>query len=351
MRRLITRRMRDERGAVAIVVAISMVALLGFTALAIDVGALYSERAQLQNGADSAALAVAQDCAKDHCTATDVAAVATTAVKAANANADDNASRVDPPLVSGSTVTVTTRTKDGASGAGALASTFAWLLPGDTGAVQVDARAKAKWGVPVNGPAVLPLVFSRCSFILRPDPDPNPNVLQLIKGSKYSPTAGTTVPSDCAAGVAGPPGGFGWLDGSGATCNFAPNIAVGGGAPVDTSSNTGENLPTGCDVVLDRALGTTVLVPVFDSVTASGTNASYRISGWAAFKLVAYNFPSKQSANLVGLVVDGKTCNNGTGCRGLIGRFEKFVSFDERFTTGLPGPTDYGTDIVTLITE
>src|SRR4051794_19216016 len=60
-------RLRDERGAVAIIVALLMVGLLGFTALAVDVGAMWSEKKQLQNGADGGALAIAQACAKGAC--------------------------------------------------------------------------------------------------------------------------------------------------------------------------------------------------------------------------------------------------------------------------------------------
>ena len=48
---------RDERGASLMLVAVSMVALLGMAALAIDVGMLYEAKAQAQNAADSGALA------------------------------------------------------------------------------------------------------------------------------------------------------------------------------------------------------------------------------------------------------------------------------------------------------
>src|SRR3954447_8949498 len=61
------RLMKDERGAVAIIVALIMVGLLGFTALAVDVAAAWSEKKQLQNGADAGALAIAQACAKGAC--------------------------------------------------------------------------------------------------------------------------------------------------------------------------------------------------------------------------------------------------------------------------------------------
>lgn len=46
-----------ESGAVAVIVVVILVALLGVAALAIDVGAIYSERRALQTAADAAALA------------------------------------------------------------------------------------------------------------------------------------------------------------------------------------------------------------------------------------------------------------------------------------------------------
>jgi Flp pilus assembly protein TadG len=60
-------RLKDERGAIGVVVALLMIPLMGFAAIAIDVSAMYAERPQLQNGADAAALAIAQDCAVDSC--------------------------------------------------------------------------------------------------------------------------------------------------------------------------------------------------------------------------------------------------------------------------------------------
>ncbi len=68
MRSLIRSRIRrDDAGAVIVWVALMMVVLLGMGALVIDVGQLYAERRELQNGADAAALAVAQDCAGGDC--------------------------------------------------------------------------------------------------------------------------------------------------------------------------------------------------------------------------------------------------------------------------------------------
>ena len=60
---------RDERGAVGIFVAMLLGGgvLLGMGALVVDVGQLYQERAELQNGADAAALGVAKSCALGAC--------------------------------------------------------------------------------------------------------------------------------------------------------------------------------------------------------------------------------------------------------------------------------------------
>src|SRR5512140_2962121 len=48
---------RKQRGYVLVTVGMAMVALIGFAALAIDVGYLYSKRANYQRAADAAALA------------------------------------------------------------------------------------------------------------------------------------------------------------------------------------------------------------------------------------------------------------------------------------------------------
>jgi|GEM_PF-773845 len=48
---------RDERGVIAVIVALGLPALVGLTGAAVDLGSIYTARAELQNAADSAALA------------------------------------------------------------------------------------------------------------------------------------------------------------------------------------------------------------------------------------------------------------------------------------------------------
>jgi len=57
---ILTRLHEDERGASAVLVAILLVILFGFTALAIDVARMYEERRELQRTADVAAISGAQ---------------------------------------------------------------------------------------------------------------------------------------------------------------------------------------------------------------------------------------------------------------------------------------------------
>jgi Flp pilus assembly protein TadG len=55
---------RDERGAVAIVVALCLIVFMAAVALAVDVGGLMLRRRELVNGSDSAALSAARTCAR-----------------------------------------------------------------------------------------------------------------------------------------------------------------------------------------------------------------------------------------------------------------------------------------------
>ena len=62
--RLAGRVRRDERGAIGVMVAVLLGAgvLTGMGAMVVDLGQLYQERAELQDGADAAALGVAKSC-------------------------------------------------------------------------------------------------------------------------------------------------------------------------------------------------------------------------------------------------------------------------------------------------
>lgn len=58
----VTRRgLHRQRGAVAIIVGLSLAVMIGFVGLALDLGKLYVTRSELQNSADACALSAARD--------------------------------------------------------------------------------------------------------------------------------------------------------------------------------------------------------------------------------------------------------------------------------------------------
>ncbi len=67
-------RLGDDQGAIIGVLAILMVVVLGFVALAVDIGHLYMVRNELQNAADAGALAGARELYNDNGTQVNVGA-------------------------------------------------------------------------------------------------------------------------------------------------------------------------------------------------------------------------------------------------------------------------------------
>jgi hypothetical protein len=295
-----------------------MVALCGFAALSLDVGALYAERTQLQNGADAAALAVAQDCADGSCVDT-----AATARSFANVNANDGAANVSVPTVTANSVSVAVSTRE-RGGSGSLALAFAPVLGIDS--KTVGATASAAWGSPRTGTAAIGMTFAPCVFKLD-------GAVQVI--SMHGDVGGVSCSSTSPSGKV-LPGGFGWLKDTGGNCR----ATVTAGTAATVSGSTGVSLPPGCEALLTSMGGETILLPVYSDLGGTGASAYYQIRGWAAFKLLGWNFPGLSYHNQT---YAGAHCKGA--CKGIIGQFISFVSLDDTFTLG--GPS-LGTSVVTL---
>ena len=295
------RRLRSERGASAVMAGILMIPLIGGLAIALDVGALYAERAQLQNGADAAALAVAQACAEGSCG--DAASIATLY---ADDNANDGAANVLEvgfPSPNSVTVTTSTRTSDGGD---ALRHPFASLLGIDS--TTVAATATAEWGGLASG-SVFPMALSLCEFTASGAAD----------GQRV--TIRTDTNMKCKHDGIEVPGGFGWLDQS-TPCEVAIDLS---GPEVWLGSQPGNSVPGPCKGVLPGLIGTTVVFPVYDGSRGNGQNAAYRISGFAAFHLTGYRFSGLSSTDPAAPACSGN-------CRGIQGYFDRWVSLE-----GTPG--------------
>ncbi len=97
--RLLTGLLGEERGAVAIVVALLLVVILGFAALVIDLGWLFVVNSEIQNGADAGALAGVVELALN-----DTSAAENTAIRYAT---DLAQYRLNDPAPKADAVTVT----------------------------------------------------------------------------------------------------------------------------------------------------------------------------------------------------------------------------------------------------
>jgi Flp pilus assembly protein TadG len=256
---------RQERGAVAVVVAICMVVLMGFLAIAVDLGSIYSDKQQLQNGADAGALAIAESCQRNPSTCT---------VTVANATADNyaKANKLDGQST-GTAVLDAAHGNVQVEADSTHANWFAGVFGMQTSAIR--ATATATWGVPSGG-ATLPLAFSLCAFQNATggwDANGHPYwtnlvVVNIIEHS-CTPPAHNEVP-----------GGFGSLSGT----NCVSTVLAGNWV----MSDAGNNGPNSCSSFdWSSVRNQTVLVPIFDAVTGTGSNAQYKIEGLAAFEITA----------------------------------------------------------------
>lgn len=307
----------DERGAVAVLVALLMVVLLGFAAIAIDLGALTVEKAELQNGADAGALGIAQACAKGNC-----GNISAAATSLAGSNARDGYAAATP-TVAGNTVTVQTSTlnKDGSTKLRYLFAPALGITEGST-----TARASASWGAPASGPAVLPLTFSMCQF--------DAAMTGSTRLIEYKAGVGCNGPTNHPI-----PGGFGWLS-TGGQCSIDVNIAT-----ARTPSDSGNSIPLSdkCIAAMQNMKNQSILIPMFENAGGSGANGWYKIYGFAAFKITGWKFGGNGQADLNWNNTGTPSCTGS--CRGIIGVFQKFVDLGSGYTSGGP---DLGTKIVKL---
>jgi hypothetical protein len=280
-------RRNAESGISAIIIAIFGTVLLGLAAFVLDTGALYTERRELQVGADAAALSLAIDCARADCN--DLNARADSL---ADQNAADDQANATARLLSGDRVEVVTATNDAGSNIDGDDSTvdfhFAriWGLSGKA----VSARAVAGWAVPSGG-TTIPLTFSLCEWNktgglngLTPGPPYN-GPIDLIF---FHDPSGNQDNEDCSApagqdydGDTRLNGGFGWLDpttGCSVTINAAGWVA----------GSTGASGPNSCSPA--SLINTEVMIPIFDDLYKGpankgpcGSQRCYHVYGFAGF--------------------------------------------------------------------
>lgn len=332
-----------ERGAVAVVTALLMVVLLAVGALAVDGGMLYAKRAQLQSGADAAAIAVAQKCAASlsdpQCASTSQLA---TSLAQSNMQAGQAGIASLTVSTSAQTVTATTQPLQPGMQAGRVSLFLAQAL--GISSASLGATAAAAWGSPSTGTAPFPLAFSVCQVTGQIN-----GAVQLLQdhGSGANPS--------CNYGSSGQvvPGGFGWLVQNPNQCGATINIAQSEGG-----SNPGNSAPSNCNAVLAQWVTALqagqkaiVLLPVFTAVTGTGNSAIYTLAGFAAYSVMGWNFgatsqtnPNNSYNNQPSGQPNSLSCTGN--CRGIIGQFVTFVALDNTYQVG--PSTAFGATIVRL---
>jgi len=309
-------RLRDERGAIGVVVALLMIPLMGFAAIAIDVSAMYAERQQLQNGADAGALAIAQDCAVGSCGRPDATAQSFAAANLRSAT---------------STAAVTALTEDHVSvrNSGVRDHLFAPVLGIDSSVI--TATATAEWAAPTGGTAGVPLAFNRCEF----DAQTGGGVpTKAVAGTVLVSTA--TGPT-CANQVKVTPGGFAWVGVNSGTCGRTSAL-TGSLSQLPASSSLTNEPPSSCSPAdFARLQNSTALVPIFDTYAGTGSLATYHVFGYAAFKITGYYFGGQFDW--------GSPCSGSERC--IRGYFTKKTDRTATFTYGTGAP-QLGAGVVTL---
>lgn len=317
-----------------------MVVMLGFAAISIDVAKLYSERAQLQNGSDSAALMIAQKCAKNEADP-NCSAAAPMAPDLANKNAVDDVSNVK--AIALDKPSRTAQVTAGAKEAGSTTNNVSLFFAGVLGipSAEVSASSSVRWGSPVEGTTPFPLAFSVCQVFGMVD-----GATQLLQNH----TSDANV--DCPRGPAGKtvPGGFAWIVQSTGQCGGLVNLAVN-----QSGSDTGNDGPSNCDAILNKWAAelsagrpVTVLLPVYEDVSGSGSGASYDLLAFASFSVQGWAFSGADKLPMVynNASSPDKNLQCKGDCRGIIGKFVNYVSLTDGYKLGPVSP--YGATVVEL---
>ncbi len=305
----------DRRGATSVVVAVSLVVLMGFAAISLDVAAFFNERQRLQNGADAAALAIAIDCARGTCGG--ASATARRYVAANTTTTTATAALLGTPTRAAGRVTVV-----------ASATTEHWFAPVlGFDSSDPSATATARWGAPVAGRAALPLAFSYCEWVAQTKGGvPSQTTVRIIKTTK-----GSDAPCKGPSGNI-VPGGFGWIKPSGPACQVTSRVDGW------IESDPGNSPPCPLETV-ETVQGQTVLLPLFVDATGTGNNAKYLVGGYAAFKITGYFFGSHYRYG------SPQPCSGSDRC--IAGYFERYVADSTAWEYGTTA-SDYGATVVRL---
>jgi hypothetical protein len=294
-----------SRGAVALVAALSLVSIFGFTALTVDLGNNWQHRRGLINATDAAALAAAQEYALG---GVGCDALAATYVASNRSDATMTQCQPSPSASGGVTGSVTVAAET------LVEYVFAPVIGFEEKVI--TSSTTAQFGRPVSLFGLRP--FGLCEDVLDVIPEyqtflSNPAAYAALADTDENKIARITYgkddPSHCNAG-ASVPGNWAFID-------------FNGGA--NSAAETGEWVQDGFDGQISRDsdhLGDTGAfgidlnqelkylvdnqvqfgLPLFDSASDVGSNAVFHISGFIAVEVVGFKATGAQAGRYLDVI-------------------------------------------------
>jgi len=325
---------RDE-GLSMVLVGVLLAVLLALSGMAVDLGAVFAERRELRNGADAAALAIAEDCGRQVAPCNEATATAT-AQEYADANAHDHASAVNAiDLTITGPATGAIRVVTGAWDATAEEAGVRVPLLSLLGfrRIQVGAAATAIFDHPTDAEG-LPLIIDTCEF----DKAGGYGTGSMVTLYFHSPSSTDPPPMQCPSNPAHMdfPGGFGWLAPNlGGACAAA--VAAGRWASADPGNSLPQPECRDPGEILAAILDQDILLPMY--VDINSRDKKYLVAGFSAFHVTAYALASGGKYSYP----PGFKCPLNPSDTCLQGHFTSATVY-----TGTPGGDDYGVVLVKL---
>lgn len=258
-------RLREERGGIAVMLALLMPILFGAAAIAIDSAAVWSARQQVLSGADAAVLAVATDCARGTCgdikkTAEDAFWANDLAAKVSNLGPGEGWIAVD-----GRKVSVTQKMP------WRVNHFFAGALGTDTG--QLSVSSNAQWAPRAQARVEIPLAISYCAYDALKGSLTSTATVEL---AETAPNAGGTCASPTGGTVSG---GISLFQADAGSCGAATERNK-------TYRLTQGTLASGCtNAYLAGLINRDVAIPVWSKTP--GTH--FEVYGYASFRVTNFS--------------------------------------------------------------
>jgi Flp pilus assembly protein TadG len=274
---------RNERGQAVVLSVLALVALLGMSALVLDVGNWFRTKRRLQATADAAVLAGAQQLPQN------ASAAQAMALDYANKNGGD-VKAADITVTTTFTTNDTISVKAGKTEDGV----FSKVIGIDN--ANIDASAKARVDAPLQARYVAPMVvycdhplLKNCTGTGNPKFQTNTE-LPFDKDSTGAPGAFGMLNLGKDNGGSGTPGSSEeaeWI-----LHGFDKLLPLG-----MYDSDPGAKFSSGGNVVqaLEGRIGTVLLFPVYKTLDGQGQNARYDIIGWVGFYLTGYDIQGNEA--------------------------------------------------------